>query len=360
MPAARNRHWIGGLSIAIAAAWAFLRAGSGVMPDLDVFTTWALDWPNMSGDALQQVYANSPLGHLTAQVFQVTSPRQFLFLHALCTLIAITGLAIWAFRSAPGSSQAQATRLFLLTPVVAILLAWLGYYDAFTALCWVVALFAWRSNWRTLMIAGGVLLGIQHFEQAAIGVVAWVLIWYALGDQPTFSKLRNPAWVLIGLPVGKVVLVVVLMLAGAPQEMGRVGWLTDLTMLRTTLSTAINNGPLLLWSMFAGFWAVVIYVFLKLHSTRQRVFMVSAIVLPLVMNVITFDRPRVFAMATIPVVLICAVSFAALMKDNPDKSTRVTLEAIVWLGTPLIFWGQVLFNFAALDRLIMLLSALAA
>lgn len=68
--------------------------------------------------------------------------------------------------------------------------------------------------------------------------------------------------------------------------------------------------------------------------------MVSAIALPLLMNMITFDRPRVVAIATIPVVEMCAVCFAAMVKDNPDKPTRVTLEAIVWLGTPLVFWGR--------------------
>jgi len=352
------KRWAGLATIALAACWAFLRSGTGVMPDLQTFTAWALSWPATATEPLQEVYFSSPLGHVTAQVLQATTESRFLWLHTLTAIAAIAGLACWSYLSAGGDGRNQAARLVILTPITAILLAWLGYYDAFTVVCWVLALFAWRTGWRPLMIAAGVLLGFQHFEQAALGALAWLLAWAALRTTDAFSSHRSPAWVLLGVPLGKLALIAVLTMSGTGSDQGRLGWLTDTAMLRTTVSTAVNNGPLLLWSMFAGFWVIVIYAFLGLPGRRERWCLIAAVGLPLFMTLVTFDRPRVFALTTIPIVAMLSVVFAQEMRKQGDGRLRLPLEAIVWLGTPLIFWGQTLFNFGALDRIIVLYGAL--
>ena len=352
LPVARS--WVAPISIAAAAVWAVLRSGAGALPpsDLATLATVAQSWPRSSSGPLPDNYVNNPLAQLLAQLVNATTPSQFLLMHTVVVVIAISGLGLWAFSSARGPARAQATRLVLLAPIVAVLLTWMGFYDPFTVVCWLVALFAWRSGWRWAMVLGGVLLGFQHFEQAAAGAAAWILLWLALRSDESFARHRNPTWVLLGVPLGKLLLVVVLSSADVGGSGSRIEWLVNPTLLRQAVASALNTGPLLLWSLFAGFWVVVAYVWLVMADRRQQVLMAAAVAIPLLLTVVTLDRPRVFAMTSIPVVLMLAVLFANRMSTLADRRLKLALESVLWLATPLIFWGDELFNLGAVDRLI--------
>lgn len=336
-------------TIALAFLWAVARSGVSVTPALGDLFGASTVWPQrLDGDFLA-FYTDSPLGILLSRALMLSSEAQFLRLATGATLVAIVSYACVAAWWSPTGARARAVRWALLAPLPAVLLAWLGSYDPFTVAAWLVCLAAWRSGRVWVLALSGVLLGFQHFEHGLLGIVSLTFTWYATRRHlPEPLQRLSPLWLVAGAVAGKLMLTGVLVSSGSAVS-GRTQWLAPF--LRDWTVTAINTGPTLLWSLFAGSWAIVVAVWVLAAHRRERLFLVLALVVGLLGLALSGDRPRVFVLIMAPSLLLAIV--ALLRAPAIPRSTIRIIEAIVWLGVPLSLWGSAVVGTGALDQLIM-------
>ena len=333
---------LGWLGVAAAFLWSVLRSGTGILPGYEVVAEAAASWPYRIDRPFESFGADSPLNLITFRVLGLETPVEGLRMHALAIVVAMVGMAWWAFAAA-GDAGWRAARLALLAPVTTVMLAWIGAYDPFTVICWVLALWAWRTRSRPLMVAAGALLGFQHFEHSALGLGALWLTWLAIGDRIP-GLTRSPLWIGAGLVAGRAALTTVFLAIGEPVN-GRTEWIGPF--LRDWTVVAVNVGPTLLWSLFAGSWAIVIWVWLS-SQPRARALIVGAIAIGAVASVLSGDRPRVFVLILAPALLLMAVATAREIRGR----SAVLIEAIVWLAPPVLLWGKAVVNANALDLIL--------
>jgi len=340
--------------IAVAFVWAVIRSGATISPGLSDAYNAAVIWPRVPSGEFSSFYADSALGILVFRALPLQSEQQFLLLSAAAAVAAVIALAGWAAWAAPNEYKSRAVRLTLLAPLPAVLFNWLGFYDGFTALAWAAALWAWASGSRVLLALAGILLGLQHFEQGLLGLVALTLVWFAVRSKLR-EPLRNraPIWLVIGLAIGKGILMTTLTLNGSELS-GRTSGVS--AYYREWITTAINTGPMLLWSLFAGSWAIVIAWWLRESHRRNQILVILAIALALGATLISGDRPRVFIMITAPLLLVLTI--ALLMDQGLSRRSWIGIETIVWIGPPIALWGSTVVNSNALDHLIMTFSSL--
>jgi len=122
-----------------------------------------------------QYILREPLGQLLYRLLPVHGTTIFLGLHALCLLGSGLVLVGWLCRRLGRRSGLLAAMIVALAPVSAVLLLWIGMYDAFAILAWVVVLVTLgrRPGWQ---LAAGVLAGFQDFEQMAVGLLMVALL----------------------------------------------------------------------------------------------------------------------------------------------------------------------------------------
>lgn len=348
----RTALW-GLFGVVAAGLWAVLRSGTGIVPGADWHFAAVAVWPARPESPDEWYLADSPLGIVAAKALHIESLQAFLWLNVVAVLLALFALAAWAVVAAWETDPWRAARLVVLAPVGAVLLAWIGMYDAFTVLAWVLALFAWLSGWRWAMSAAGLLLGFQHFEHGLVGLVALFLAWLALRTRlPNALQTRSPLWLLPGILLGKVLLVLAFWSQGVSAD-GRSDWVSRF--LYEWTAVGANVLPLLVWSLFAGWWAVVIY--LGLDSTRrQQVYLAGALAIGLAATAISGDRPRVFVLVLMPAVAIAAVAFSGSIRRHSRES--YVIETVVWLAPPILFWGKDVANANVIDLLVTALHSL--
>lgn len=350
-PAERERSitplfW-GSVGAIVAGIWAIVRSGTGIVPGAEWHFDAAAFWPNRPQSQDEWYLADSPLGLILSKALAIEDVQQFLLLHVVATLMALIALASWGFSVTGSAGRWQAVRISLLAPISAVLLAWIGMYDAFTAIAWAIALFSWSLGRRPLMIAAGIVLGFQHFEHAVLGLAALTLTRMALQSRlPDSLNRRSPLWLLPGLLIGKSGLLLIFSIQGVPLT-SREDWISRY--LYDWSATAANVFPLLLWSFFVGWWAVAIL--LTLDSTkRQRLFMSGAFVIGLLATLFSGDRPRVFILVLLPTVAVASVAFVRSTKQGSRENRFV--EAIVWLAPPILFWGKDVANSNVIDLIV--------
>lgn len=330
---------LGWLGVTAAFAWSVLRSGTGILPGHEVVAEAAARWPYRIDRPFESFGADSPLNLIAFRALGLDTPVEGLRMHALAIVVAMAGLAWWAF-SLGGDGRWRAARFALLAPVTTVMLAWIGSYDPFTVMCWVLALWAWKSASRPLMVAAGAVLGFQHFEHAALGLGALWLTWLAIGERvPRLG--RSPLWLGAGILAGKAVLSAVFLAVGEPLT-GRTEWIGPF--LRDWTVVAINVGPTLLWSLFAGSWAIVIWVWLS-GGSRARVLIAGAIAIGALASALSGDRPRVFILVLAPSLLLMAVVTARESKGR----TGSLIEAVVWLAPPVLLWANTVVNARVVD-----------
>ena len=341
--------------MAVAFVWAIIRAGATVSPGLDDAHKAALIWPRIPGGEFSSFYADSSWGILIFRMLQLESEREFLLLAVLSAVFAVLALAAWAAWAVPTSLKSRAVRLMLLAPLPAVLFNWLGFYDGYTVLAWAVVLWAWASGSRVLLAISGVFLGLQHFEQGLLGIIGITLVWFATREHLRAPlKMLAPTWSLLGLIAGKAILMTTLALNGS-ELTGRTSGVS--AYYREWIVTAMNTGPILLWSLFAGSWAILIAWWLRESRVRNHLLLAVALATAAGAMLLSGDRPRVFIMITAPLLLLLTV--ALLSQRSLSRKTWLGIETVVWIGPPVALWGPVVVNANVLDHLIMTFRALA-
>lgn len=326
---------LGVVGVVLALAWSLLRAGPTVTPSLDALLAAAQAWPQRLPGEFEAFYADSPLGLLVARALGATSPAAYLWVSVVAIAIVATCWAGWAWANAPEGQRWRAARLAVLAPVFGVLATWLGFYDPFTMLAWAVVLYSWLSGSRVLLVVSGVLLGFQHLEHGLLGLAALVLVWAAVrSDLPPRLRDANPGWAVIGVLAGKAVLLLILLLNDVAAS-GRTAWLG--VYLVDWTKVAINTGPILLWSLFAGSWAIVVAFWLTTPVRRARLALTAAFLVGVLATMASGDRPRVFVMVMAPALLVLTVAY--LHRRQSSASELRLVESIVWLAPVVTLWG---------------------
>lgn len=331
-----------------ALVWAIFRAGPTVTPSLSTIVDSARIWPERLSGEFAAFYADSPLGLLIFKVTGSTDSTSVLRWSALFMIVALAVWAWWAWFAVGDAQKWRAARLAVLAPLTGVLATWLGFYDPFTVLAWLAVLFAWLSRSRALLVIAGVLLGFQHFEHGVLGLVALVLTWWAVrGDLPDRLQGSNPAWALLGVVIGKAILLVVMAASGSTLS-GRTSWLS--TYLLDWTKVGANTLPILLWSLFAGAWALVIAYWLAEGDRRSRVLLLAAFAVGIVATILSGDRPRVFIIVMAPALLLLTIAYLRRRSDHPNELRLV--ETIMWVAPAITLWGAEVVYSNALDQAI--------
>jgi len=334
----------------VALLWSAYRSGIGIYPALTWQWTAIELWPRRSSEAFQGYISDSPTGPILAKLLGLSSQNQYVFVHLLASLFVILLLAAWAFKQFENSHEKwMAVRLSFLAPISAVLFTWIGTYDVFTVLGWVIALYAYTSRKRLLILASGIFLGFQHFEHSLFALAILTITTLALGDRIPRTLPPKPLWWMVGgLLIGKTILGAIFIIFGQGVT-ARSEWVT--TFLVDWTKTGVNLGPQLLWSLFAGFWVLVLAVFLGLRAHLPRYLLSAAFALGLVATFLSGDRPRVFIIVMFPALMIALVAYIANSRDSPRE--RKLVEISIWIAPPIFFWGSSVFNSNSLDLFIM-------
>lgn len=306
----------------------------------------ALAWPGRLDSWMAQFYADSPLYIGTYRLLGLSTSVDVVRLSLIVDLLSLAFLVWWMVASTGGLQRWRAGRLILLSPIAAILFATVGSYDGFTVLAWTVALWCWRSGSKWLLAIGGVLLGIQHFEQTLLGAAALTCTWLALRpDLPDRLRKVNPAWTVPGILVGKIMLVAIFTLSGESPT-GRSGWIERF--LAEWTKVAVVTLPYLVWSLFAGLWVLVALVYMRTSDRRARLLLLAAVGIGLLATAVSADRPRVFVVVILPSLAIAILAY--LRSEGASAVELRAVELVAWLAPPIVLAGKLAVNVNIVDN----------
>jgi hypothetical protein len=318
-----------------ALLWAMARSGFTLNPVLEDMVTAADLWPQRTEAWMTQFYADSPLYIIAANAFGLVNEVGLVRQSFVVAVAALIALAAWVWRFTLPPQKFRGARLLILAPIGAVLFSSIGSYDPFTALAWAIALWLWVSGRPLLVIAGGLALGVQHFEQALLGITSLFLAWLALReDLPDKLRMSNPLWLVPGIVIGKALLTALFVVTGGLPT-GRTEWLGRYVTEWTKIGIA--TFPYLLWALFAGLWLVVVIVWLR-SRWASRLLLIAAAIPGLFGTILSGDRPRVFVFILLPALMITVV--ALLNRKSTRASEARLVEIIAWLAPPLILAGK--------------------
>jgi hypothetical protein len=361
----RRRFW-NLFALLVACAWAILRIGPQTSTDIAGDAHRAFGWPNPSLDALQAYTRTSPIGPLIYQLFDHESTLLYVALHLLVAIVGIGLIALWASISVESVDQRwRAGRLVVLSPVVASVFVSVGNYDPFTLLGLALLLWAWRFSNRWLIVFSGVYLGFQHFEQSLIAVLSFSIAVVGLKEllPSGLANRRTPLYALAGVILGKLLLSVVLVGLGISATQGRSAYVTDQSWVRLAILESVNHFPVLLMSLFAGLWVIIVLCFTLTSNRRQRMLLMLAILIPFLGCIITLAQTRVFVMTALPLTALAIVVCLSHKWNSTGLKFLLVAEAAAWLVVPQHLYispgfGAHIFPTNALDYSIMFVQQL--
>ena len=308
--------WPFPITIGSIALWTLVKNGFGVYPASVLELDIASALPNaitLHPDAQYLMY--SLAGPVLARILGVTSIQGWVVLHAIVLATTFVAL-ILTIRNRRGERAARISAVTLCSSAVpAVLLQWVGSYDAFTFALgsFLVVVESWPA---LLLVSVG--LGMFHFEQGAVIVGLLVL----LGASRRWSRLQLGLTTVSGLFLGKLVLTVYLSGLGIGATQARLQYMLGGPMPSGNyLQMALNNFPTLLYSVLGGawFWLIVAVLIVGRDWKDMRLVPV-ALALGFLPALLTHDQTRVYAMVTAPVLL-----YTALLVDDHGSADEVDL-----------------------------------
>jgi len=246
----------------------------------------------------------SPAGELLAWAVGLRSAEGIAAVHLLLTC----GLTLAAAYAVARWHSELAGRLFLLaffcSPQSWAAVASLGLFDIITVAGLTVAVVAPTPA----AVGVGVVLGFNHFEQAAVAAVAVAVIRRMRG-----GDWRRPTLGLAGgLVVGKLIVTVYLLVCGIDTN-GRVGFIRDRG-LADIVGGWTGEERVLLWAVFNVLWVGVLWMLADMDRWRRVVVLVTFLVMTLPV-LVTYDLSRVYRTTTWPLVMLLVV-YAA---EHPNR-----------------------------------------
>lgn len=330
------KRWASFALAVLAALWAVARVGPWPVPDLPGMVSRFGQWRDANLPVEANYGRTSLPNQLIYEAFGSRGVWAYLIECAAVAMVAVALLIWWYAREATPGNRARAIRLAILSPVIALLVGFIGGYDPFTVLGFVIMVWAWRLDKRWLLVVAGVFLGFQHFEQALVGVIAATLVALAIAQQDV-DRPRRPtiAWALIGVAAGKALNALLLAVVVGDGFGGRTSYLVA-NWVVPAVKTSIDFLPVLVLSFFAGAWAIVILGFVS-STTRARVLMCAAFAVCLIPMAVAADHTRIFILVSLPSLAI--ISGWLLSKDESLTLREWRLvEGLAWIVVPILVW----------------------
>lgn len=340
--------WLGWLGVAAAVGWVLLRTPAGLIPYVDAYVEFAKAWPASVLSVEQEYIRSSAVGQLVYGLIPWHSLAAFVTLHAVALGLALVALAWWLSRIS--TEGLRISRILVLGPIGAVLVAWVGSYDAFTVLLVVLLMIALTADRRIIAAVVGIVLGFQHFEQSVVILVSLALYaWLVRRDRLEWDPtLPGILLALGGVVVGKVALAAFLAQQGFSSAGGRLWWVQG-DRLSVYLDQLQATWPVLLWSLFAGSWLVLIAWASRARPGRWTLLL--CFVPALLASAIAEDHTRLFALTAWPLLMLLMLRLAAgesqageaVPGDAGAAAGGVRLrhvEYLSWIALPMIVWGS--------------------
>lgn len=330
------------LVLALLAVWALVRTGPGTVPGIESHEAGARSWPTTDVSAETAYMLRVPLGQLVYQALPVESLRVFLALHVATLLGSGAVLVAWMVRRYGAQSAGIATAVLILSPLTAVLLEWLGIYDAFSMLTWVLLVLALPGH-RALQVATAALAGAQNFEQVVVGLVLMAL----LPELPRLVGWRP--WVpglLVGAVVGRLALEAYLRAAGA-ESGSRVSYVIDnADLVLGAARSFLVNLPVGVASVLAGLWAFAVPALQLMlgrrpaRLVRLRLVLVAALLLAVAL--LGIDHTRVMVLSLVPLLVAGALAIAQQFPTFGSFWRRPEAWLLVLVPPVVLFRDEVL------------------
>ena len=321
-----------------ALTWAVVRISPQPLFYLASDAQRALRWPDPSL-RLEETYTQfSPVGALLFQWSGQSSVNAWVMLHLVAIGLAVVSLGLWLATTLPRGSPRtrEVLRLLALSPLVALLVCFIGSYDPFTVISISLALFSWRLGSRWLLIAAGVGMGVSHAEQTFLAFGALAVASSGGKDLLPASLRGRPSlvWALIGIAIGRIALMLYLASQDVASGGGRIDWLTGDGDLRLATIGGMNFLPILITGAFAGLWALVVTVIGSSTSLRTSLYWAGSIIGLLLASVAVLDHTRVFVLTSLPIFLVLLSRYASTPRTQQSRLLRLSVEAMAWLIVP--------------------------
>ncbi len=331
---------LGGVILALAAVclWVLWRTGPGKVPGVEGFENIARGWPTIDMTPQTAYVLRVPLGQIAYGLLPRQGSGAYLALHLSCLIGTAIVLVAWMCHRLGTRAGLVAGGVLALAPVTAVLLLWIGMYDAFSVFAWVVLVvaLAHRGPWQ---LAAAALAGFQNFEQVVVGVLMLLLLprlTRSLGLRP------RALWLVPGVLAGKVALELYLRSVGATPG-SRLTFLSDWDVFSHVLGTTAANGPLIIWSALAGLWGFALTALVTSWGRwpwRDKLQLLLAVGVWFVSAAITADHTRVLAITSFPVVVLGAMAIADRHRDL-GRLVRMPQTWLLVLATPVVVFDYI-------------------
>ena len=316
--------WTLVFALAITALFSVLvKYGWSLFPDFTLQLELARTWQRPQADG--HVALSSPLSFLLPGLLNVTSDSTFLIWSLSMAAIAVAAPLVVGGRNVSNQSRLLIFVFVVGGPTSAVLVQWVGGYDAIFV---VIACVATLTKQRWLSLACWALIGFQHLQ---IGVIAWAVlscVRYARGRIEKTDLLE-----LVAMAVGFLGLQLMLTM-----------WQADSSRLDVNLNDTIGqfawNPSLILWSALGAGWLLLISA--EIFCLKGiRVFLLLGLVTVFVLGPLVLDQTRVLA-------LVLYIPMLWLLKDiGPSLNARAALQTfkrygLIATAVPVVVvWGGV-------------------
>lgn len=318
--------------LSVMAVIALVKAGVWFFPN-----TWMI--VQIAQDPFRDPFPADYLGHyqmwtwLTpalAYVLRAQEVWSFTLVNMAASVAFIALVVGVLFRRLPERRARIAVIVFAVLPV-----SWVSVYgvgpDGLTLLLLTIALIGARHWW--IVLGAGVLLGMQHAEQAVVAAAAVIIAdaidrRQGLVDSPI--TWRFGALLVAGTAVGRLLLAGVFAWSGVGSPSGRQEWIADYAAVLA--ERAYLGWPWLIWSVLGLGWLLAAF-----HAAQGRASLSLFVPLALLLLLapLVYDQTRVLAIVTFPLLYRAWIA-------NPDflrrlGGRRAAWLAVVWAVVPVIF-----------------------
>lgn len=275
---------------------------TGAMPAV----VWVAENPFSLDPDLADVWLyQSPLGPMLAWALGVATADGIALVHFALTIGCVIGCA-YAVRRWVSDFAA---RLFLLaffcSPNSRAAVSFLGLFDILTVAALTIATVGTSGP----VLAAGIVIGFNHFEQAAVGAVAVAVVRLVIRRE---SDHRPVLAFIGGLVAGKAALTVYLIWFGLPTN-GRLDFIRDRGVV-DIIGGWVGHVPVIVWAVFNVLWVAVFWM-LRDSSRRDRIVLAATFAVVSVPVALTYDLSRVYRNVTWPLVML-VVLYAAEHRDR--------------------------------------------
>jgi len=298
----------------------YLKSGYQLQPNFDVAVATLARDPFQSFESLPagaHYVTTSWLMPFILHTIRIESEAMMVAAHWAVALMYLTVCYLLVRRIADCSVRLTAVVILGASPIIPASFNWLGY-DTVTLL--LIATIAYFARHRVAVFAIALLLGMQHFEIGTTAAVAWILVSRSLPESNLMRRISFHTSMVLGLLVGRLILILVFAANGASMEGSRIDTARELVGRATAgfLSAPFS----LLWSIFGVGWFVI-----ALGASKGVLNLRSAIaglVTLVAISGMTLDASRVGIVSSSLVVL----GGIAL---NPELLTKIDRRFLGWL-----------------------------